>query len=240
MTEQNKQKNPLVAILISVIVVAIIVVWALVKPKSAEPINQERANLPDYNQPLSDRPASGSVTGQITESSGAKTEPFRGLRPALIEVINAAKTWGPGFESWLGKAAPDFTLTDLNGKQHILSAYRGKDVMLVFWASWCGPCRMEIPHLIELRKTISPDKLEILAISFIDPRNTTEIVKSFLEQNNEINYTVLSVNSNDMPAPYNMVNTIPCSFFIDPQGKIKLATIGLLSLKDMMAILQAK
>ncbi len=236
MAEQNKQKSPLVAVLISIIIIAIIVVWAIVKPKSAEPINQGQVNRQGDGQPVSDDTATTPLTGNTGESSRADT----GLKPSLRGVIEEAKTWGPAFESWLGRLAPDFNLTDITGKQHKLSDYRGKDVMLIFWAGWCGPCRMEIPHLIELRKTTGQDKLAMLAISLIDPRNTTEIVKSFLEQNKEINYTVCSVNSGDMPAPYNMVNSIPCSFFVDPQGRIKLATAGLLSLKDMKAILQAQ
>jgi thiol-disulfide isomerase/thioredoxin len=233
MAEQNKQKSPLVAIIISVIIISIIVVWAVVKPKSAEPINQGQVNQQD--QPVSDDTAT-PLPGNAGESSKIEI----GLKPSLRITIEEAKTWGPAFEPWLGRPAPDFSLTDLTGKQHKLSDYRGKDVMLIFWATWCGPCRMEIPHLIELRKTIGQDKLAMLAISLIDPRNTTEIVKSFLEQNKEINYTVCPAGPGDMPAPYNMVNSIPCSFFIDPQGRIKLATIGLLSLKDMKAILQAQ
>jgi thiol-disulfide isomerase/thioredoxin len=233
MVEQNKQKSPLVAILISVIIIAIIVVWAVVKPKPAEPTNQGQVNQQD--QPVSDDTAT-PLPGNTGESSKIET----GLKPSLRITIEEAKTWGPAFEPWLGRPAPDFSLTDLTGKQHKLSDYRGKDVMLIFWATWCGPCRMEIPHLIELRKTTGQDKLAMLAISLIGPRNTTEIVKSFLEQNKEINYTVCSISAGDMPAPYNMVNSIPCSFFIDPQGRIKLATIGLLSLKDTKAILQAQ
>ena len=233
MVEQNKQKSPLVAILISAIIIAIIVVWAVVKPKSAEPTNQGQVNQQD--QPVSDDTAT-PLPGNTGESSKIET----GLKPSLRGVIEEAKTWGPAFEPWLGRPAPDFSLTDLTGKQHKLSDYRGKDVMLIFWASWCSPCRMEIPHLIELRKTIGQDKLAMLAISLIGPHNTTEIVKSFLGQNKEINYTVCPAGPGDMPAPYNMVNSIPCSFFVDPQGRIKLATIGLLSLKDMKAILQAQ
>jgi thiol-disulfide isomerase/thioredoxin len=135
--------------------------------------------------------------------------------------------------------APDFNLTDITGKQHRLSDYRGKDVMLVFWATWCGPCIMEMPFLIELRKTTDEDKLAMLAISYITPPNTTEMVKSMVEQR-KLNYTVISVDMSNVSEPYNRVNSIPCSFFIDPEGKIKLATVGVLSLNAIKAILQAK
>jgi peroxiredoxin len=163
------------------------------------------------------------------------------LSESLNKIISSARTWGPTNRSWFGKMAPDFTLTDITGKQHKLSDYRGKNVMLVFWATWCGPCLMEMPHLIALRNIIGEDKLAMLAVSFITtyPPNSTEAVKKLVEKE-KINYTVFSVDVADMPAPYNQIQAIPCSFFIDPQGKIKLATEGLLTLGDFKAIIQAE
>jgi peroxiredoxin len=229
MAEQSKQRNPLVAVLISAIVVAIIVVWAMVKPKSNEPINQGQFNLQDYNQPVG-KPTS---TTPLTEGIDTSLRADSGLRPGLRGIINAAKTWGPAFELWFGRPAPGFALTDLTGRQHRLSEYRGKNVIIVFWATWCGPCRMEIPHLIELRNTIGEDKLAILAISNEDP----VLLGQFIAQH-KINYTVFS-NKESLPTPFNLVNAVPCSFFIDPQGRIKLATVGMLSLDEIKAILQA-
>ena len=165
--------------------------------------------------------------------------PAAGL--SLNDVIRYRRTWDPAFTSWYGKMAPDFNLTDINGKRHILSDYRGKDVMIIFWAMWCRPCIMEMPHLIELRKTTDEDKLAILAISYITtmPPNTTEMVKSVVERQ-KINYTVFSVDISDVSEPYNQTNSIPCSIFIDTEGKIKLATVGVLHLNAIKAILQAK
>lgn len=159
--------------------------------------------------------------------------------PSLNNVIKAARTWGPAYKSWYGKMAPDFTLTDITGKRHKLSDYRGKDVMLVFWGTWCPPCKMEIPHLIELRKTVSQDKLAILAISNEKP----EVVKKFAADK-KMNYTLL-LEQGGMPKPFGVMRIfgtvgVPCSFFIDPEGKIKFATVGLLSLDPIKAILQAE
>lgn len=228
MAEQKKQRGVLVAVIVFVIILCGVAIWRIA---IFEPAPQLQAEYPRHEPPPSE---------PFTASTDKSPRTDTALKPGLKKVIDAAGNWGPTFESWFGKSAPDFTLTDINGKQHKLSDYRGKNVMLIFWATWCGPCRMEIPELIQLRNTVSKDKLAMLAISYISPRNTTEMVKNFVAQNKEINYTVLSVNSSDLPAPYNLVNPIPCSFFIDPQGVIKLATVGLLQLSDMKAVLQAE
>jgi hypothetical protein len=97
---------------------------------------------------------------------------------------------------------------------------------------------MQIPGLIELRKTISREKLTLLAISYVStmPPNTTEMVESLVERQ-KINYTVFSVDIREVSEPYNRITSIPCSFFIDPKGRIKLATIGVLSFGTIKAIL---
>ena len=107
-------------------------------------------------------------------------------------------------------------------------------MLLIFWATWCGPCLIEIPHLITLRKSTSEGELAMLAIS----REPAALVKRFAAAN-KLNYTVL-IDQGKMPLPYAQVNSIPSSFFIEPDGKIKLATAGLIPLDDIKAILQAK
>ncbi len=214
MAEQKDQKVLWLSVAVAAIILAAVVLWALMKPKPAENSHDQHQHSP-------------------LESHS---------KPTLNDIVRAARTWGPAYTSWIGRTAPEFTLTDISGKKHKLSEYRGKDVMLVFWATWCTPCIIEIPHLIELRETTSEDKLAILAISYtsVMPPNTIDKIRDFVRQNKKINYTILPADAADMPAPYNQVNAIPCSFFIDPQGKIKIATEGLISLGEVKAILQAE
>ncbi len=180
-----------------------------------------------------------------TVTSNAKPKPIpaptieKTPKVSLNDVIRKARTWGPAYPSWYGKQAPDFTVTDLAGNQHKLSDYRGKNVMLVFWATWCPPCMMEIPHLISLRKAKSREDLEILAITYEKP----ELVKKFAESKG-LNYQVVLEQQN-MPAPFGVIRIykttgIPASFFIKPDGTIKLATSGLLAEDDMRSILEAE
>ena len=68
----------------------------------------------------------------------------------------------------LGKPAPEFTLEDLSGKKLSLASYKGKAVLINFWATWCGPCKIETPWLIELRNQYAAQGFEVLGISADD------------------------------------------------------------------------
>jgi peroxiredoxin len=153
----------------------------------------------------------------------------------MENIIKSPNTWSTAFSPWFGRDAPDFIFTDIEGKQHRLSNYLGRDVLVVFWATWCPACNLEIPHLIELGKMLSEDKLAILAISNESP----ELLKLFAIEK-EINYTLVSLDSSSLPAPFANVTSIPTTFFIDSNGAIKLAAEGLVSLEEAKAIMQAE
>ena len=154
----------------------------------------------------------------------------------LADVIKSATAWEPSFKEWFGKPAPDFAFEDITGKKHKISDYKGKNLILNFWATWCPPCRMEIPDFIELRKTTNEKDLAIVGISTeIGQLNT---VKQFVSQQ-KMNYTI-SVDSGKLIPPYSGISAIPTTFFIDPEGKIKLATVGVLNLAAVKNILQAQ
>ena len=163
----------------------------------------------------------------------AKT-PFRA---SLNDVINRSKQWSPILTNWYEKELQDFSVTDINGKTHKLSDYKGKNVMIALWATWCAPCKEEIPHLIALENIINRDKLpaKILAISNENPAT----LKNFVKLNN-INYTVISSPNIALPAPLTSTQFIPTSFFIDPQGRIKLIIQGSGQLGELKTIMMAE
>ena len=226
------------ALTISVIIITGALVLTGCKKESVEGPNTEKSNNSTTN------PAVQTPTETITSNPKPKPTPPPVIEEkpklSLNDVIRKARTWRPAYASWIGKPAPDFTVTDLAGKQHKLSDYRGKNVMLVFWATWCPPCMMEIPHLISLRNAISRENLAILALT---PDNRPELVHK-VAQSKKLNYTVAFEQQN-MPAPFGVMRIyrtsgVPASFFIKPDGTIKLATSGLLAEDDMRGILEAE
>ncbi len=162
---------------------------------------------------------------------------FREPKASIQNIVKTANDrWSPACEKWWGKPAPDFTLTDIEGRPHKLSDYRGKDVVVVFWATWYGTCKKEIPQWKELRSAYPQDKLAILAIS----NEPAALVKKAAEEQG-INYTVLTSSGDQpLPEPFDKVETVPSSFFIDPDGNFKVAVNGMVPVADAKAIVQAQ
>lgn len=121
------------------------------------------------------------------------------------------------------KKAPDFALKTLEGKTIKLSDYKGKIIIIDFWATWCPPCRKGIPDLIELQKVYSKD-LVIVGIS-LDQERTLKDLKPFIE-NYGINYPVVLGNEK-VVKDYGGINAIPTSFIVDQKGFIIDSHVGL-------------
>jgi peroxiredoxin len=176
-----------------------------------------------------------TTQGGSTDPVQAATSLFGEPRASIQNVVKAAQTWDPApFKEWWGRPAPDFTLTDTAGNSHKLSDYRGKEVVVEVWATWCPTCKLEIAHLKELRGAFDRNNLAIFAIS----NETPAILKTFATEQG-LNYTVLS-GSGDLPAPFSNAKYIPTTFFIDREGKFKVAGVGVIPISDAKAIVQAK
>jgi cytochrome c biogenesis protein CcmG/thiol:disulfide interchange protein DsbE len=124
------------------------------------------------------------------------------------------------------KVAPDFTLRDANGKEVRLSDYRGKVVLLNFWATWCPPCRVEIPWFAELEQTHKDQGFAALGVSLGE---NWQVVKPFLAKL-EVNYRI--VIGDDETAAQFGVTALPTTFLIDREGGIAAVHEGLTSQRD--------
>jgi cytochrome c biogenesis protein CcmG/thiol:disulfide interchange protein DsbE len=126
------------------------------------------------------------------------------------------------------KAAPDFALKDADGKTVHLADYKGKVVLLDFWATWCGPCKIEIPWFTDLEHKWKDKGFEVLGVAMDD--NGWEDVKPFLAEM-KMNYRVV-IGDDAAAQAYGGVDSLPTTFLIDKQGKIAAIHIGLTARKD--------
>ena len=117
--------------------------------------------------------------------------------------------------------APDFTLPQLDGQELRLSSYRGKLVLLDFWASWCEPCRVETPHLIELQQKYGDRGLQIIGVSMDD---SPDPARTFYQQFH-MNYPVVMGNAKTGEL-YGGVLGLPIAFLINRDGRIYAKHIG--------------
>jgi peroxiredoxin len=132
-----------------------------------------------------------------------------------------------------GKAAPNFTLKDTTGKKVTLAGYKGKAVIIDFWATWCAPCKVEIPWLEKLHDQYAAQGLEILGVSE-DDLDLDDQAKLLKEKKDiadsaarlHINYPVL-IDDNNVAKPYGGIDALPTTFFVDRNGKVVATTVGL-------------
>ena len=126
----------------------------------------------------------------------------------------------------IGKKAADFQLTDLNGNTVTLDNYKDKVIMLNFWATWCGPCRVEIPDFIKMTDKYEDDGLVIVGIGGF--REDLNKIKPFVKENG-MNYPILFVkpeNIQSLVDSYGGIRGIPTTFLIDKNGIIRHKWVG--------------
>jgi cytochrome c biogenesis protein CcmG/thiol:disulfide interchange protein DsbE len=173
--------------------------------------------MPDHSTPSTvsvEEPPKGGSRGLIVASA------------AVVLAIAFAIVWlqSSKYEPLVvGKPAPDFTLSDLNDKTYRLSDFRGKVVFLNFWATWCAPCRDEMPSMEVLYRNFEKDGLVVLAVS-IDRVTTTKDIPPFVKSMN-LTFPVLLDSWGKTDKPYKRMG-VPETFIIDQQGIIREIVIG--------------
>ncbi|MCU5145329.1 redoxin domain-containing protein [Bacillus cereus] len=132
----------------------------------------------------------------------------------------------------IGKSAPDFELTKLDGTNVKLSDLKGKKVILNFWATWCGPCQQEMPDMEAFYKE-HKENVEILAINYTpsEKGGGVEKVSNFAKEKG-ITFPILLDKNIDVTTAYKVI-TIPTSYFIDTKGVIQDKFIGPMTQKEM-------
>ncbi len=158
------------------------------------------------------------------------------------ELVPAPDGGGAQFVTPLmGKIAPGFTLRDLSGNQVTLAGYRGKAVMINFWATWCGPCKIETPWLVELRQKYASQGFEVLGVDTegddlaqddkAGRAKATAAAAKFAAAE-KIPYPVL-LDGDSISRDYGGLDDLPTSFFVNRKGVVVAAQMGLTSESDL-------
>ena len=148
---------------------------------------------------------------------------MRGLRwacaAALLALAGAA--WAAGtIKPWTSGATPPLALRDLDGKEHKLADYKGKVVVLNFWATWCDPCREEMPAMQRLQDKLA-GKLVILAVDYGEgPPRISDFLKKV-----PVKFTVL-LDRDTSAATAWKVKVLPTTLVIDPEQKVRFVAVG--------------
>jgi peroxiredoxin len=125
------------------------------------------------------------------------------------------------------KATPDFALKDATGATVKLSDYKGKVVLLNFWATWCGPCKIEIPWFMEFQKTYKDRDFAVLGVSMDE--DGWDSVKPYVEEH-KMNYRVL-LGNDQVSQLFGSIDSLPTTIVIDRAGRIASMHVGLVAKK---------
>ena len=149
---------------------------------------------------------------------------YRWLTVGALAVCLAACSRPPKQASNL-KPAPDFSLKDATGQTVKLSDFRGKVVLLNFWATWCGPCKIEIPWFISFQQQFKDRDFAVMGISLDE--DGWDSVKPYIAQA-KINYRIM-IGNDQIDKAYGGLESLPTTFVIDRGGKIASKHVGLVS-----------
>ena len=153
----------------------------------------------------------------------------------VFGIQKARHSSGPqGAGKLQGQPAPDFSLASLDGKTLKLSDYRGKAVLLNFWATWCEPCKIEMPWFADLQKKYEAQGLQVLGVAMDDatPKEIAEFARKL-----GVNYPIL-VGKEEVGTQYGGVQYLPSTFYISRDGKIIDRVFGLVSRSEIESNIQ--
>lgn len=136
-------------------------------------------------------------------------------RLALLAILALAV---PVAATAAGKPAPDFSLRDLSNQAQTLSQHKGKVVLINFWATWCGPCQVEMPHLQSMAKELGPKGLVVLGISADAARDASKVKPVVVSKG--LTYSILFDPQTTVVSQYNPSKILPFNVLVDRAGNI--------------------
>jgi len=210
------------------------------EPSPGQPtVNGDVAGREDKSPIVAQDRAEASVIQQSSENpiikSNAKRNPLVILVVAIVVALmlyvgfHLARGSPPGSGAASlgadGKMAPDFVLQSIDDKTVRLADFRGKAVLLNFWATWCSPCKIEMPWFVELQRQYGPEGLQVLGVA-MDEASKEDIAKFAKDMG--VNYPIL-IGKESVGDAYGGVQFLPTTYFIGRDGKVVAHEFGLKS-----------
>jgi peroxiredoxin len=146
---------------------------------------------------------------------------LRGLLPGLLLTGAVSLAGAQELRSWSGGATPPLALQDLEGRVHRLAEYRGQVVLINFWATWCGPCREEMPSLNKLRASLAGRPFVVLAVNLAEPEAR---IRRFMQEV-PLDFLIL-LDRDTAVAKAWKARILPASFLVGPDGRIRYSVLG--------------
>jgi len=138
------------------------------------------------------------------------------------EKVEDTKNLKTGLEP--GQLAYDFELKTMDGQTMKLSDLRGKKVLLNFWASWCGPCEVEMPHMQKVYEELNGEDIEIIAVNLTHSERNEKVIKDFIKKH-QLTFPIPLDENGEVSYLYEAI-TIPTSYFVDSDGVVRLKKVG--------------
>ncbi|MBE3145120.1 MAG: TlpA family protein disulfide reductase [Planctomycetes bacterium] len=196
----HRTPNPLPSVLLAGLLVGIVLSWILVRGQASD-ARPALTETPTYRSPI-------MMTSTLPSIRIVEITPQMESPPIAI----------------IGKPAPDFSLKNMEGKMINLSAFHGKVVLINLWASWCPPCRYEMPGIQAAYEKYKDEGLVVLGIDFTVQDNL-QGVKEFIQEL-KLTFPILLDETGDISAGLYGMRGLPTSFFIDSEGILKRIQVG--------------
>jgi peroxiredoxin len=197
-------------------------------PHTPAPVDSPRGRLAEHKRAIV---AGLAVVVLAPLAWYAGTRPLGNAAGGVVSLGGAAQGVGPQ----AGKAAPDFKLQDPGGKTVELKQYRGRPVLLNFWATWCAPCKEEMPELEQLYRQYENQGLVVLGVS-VDDSSSVKQVPGLLKEGNpsvgSYTFPIALDEKQEVTRQYKLFG-VPSSFFVDRDGVIRVVQPRVMS-REMM------
>ncbi len=173
------------------------------------------------------------------EAKQAQAQTIRVDKPGATATLDQSSSQFGSAPDMRGKAAPIFTLTSMDGKRVSLQDLKGKPVLLNFWATWCAPCKVEMPWFEDFSKKYAAQGLQVVGVNEDDEVSPNKLKSEVADTTKRLNVTYpILLSDHKIGDAYGGLDMLPATFYIDKAGVVRGEAVGLASRDEAEANIQ--